>query len=165
MIQENSFNQLQKNPDSEEYDKLVADMTKNARNYYGARITNFELNAFLKTIPTLLNSEKGRRRIINNLRVLMEPAKLERNAYQDAMRDWRRQGKQGVPFDIRERILERIQPQLETLADRFATGTLESEKAFTMQTLPKASEHSGKTVEDEKGNRYRSDGKSWRKVQ
>ena len=109
------------NPQSEEYEKLVADMTKSARDYYGARITNFELDAFLKTLPSLLNSKEGRQRIINNLRILKEPQALRHAAFKDIMKEWKDAGNKGVPFDLREQIDARIEPRLNDLASQFAS--------------------------------------------
>lgn len=112
------------NPDSEEYEKLVADMTKSAQDYYQGRITNFELESFMKTLPTLLNSKEGRRRILNNLRILKEPVRLEHEAYDQVMKEWKAQGNKGYPLDLRERIDAIMLPQLDAIADQFETDKL-----------------------------------------
>lgn len=53
--------------DSEEFRKLSNDMMKNVKEFVGNRVTNSELEMFLKTIPTLSNSDEGKIRIIHNL--------------------------------------------------------------------------------------------------
>ena len=108
------------NPDSEEYAKLVQDLTKNIRSYYGARISNLELENFLKTLPTLQNTQEGRRRIMKNMRVMLAPKQIEYETLNEVRKEYR--GKK-LPLDIDEIVNERMQPKLDKLAKDFASGT------------------------------------------
>jgi hypothetical protein len=107
-----------KNPDSQEFEKLSTDMTKNARESYGSRLTNFDLETFLKTIPTLSQTTEGQKRVIHNLRLLNEGARLRSNAMNKIVKS-----NKGIPpFDLAERIDEKIAPKLDKLAKDFKKG-------------------------------------------
>lgn len=110
------------NPDSEEFDKLSKDLLKNIRTYFGARINVVEVENFLKTIPTLMNSEEGRRRIIDNLKLFMKPRQMMYEEYQNLRKDYKQKGKT-LPADLQEEILDRLKPQLTELSKTFISGT------------------------------------------
>lgn len=156
-------------PDSEEFDKLSKDLLKNIRTYFGARINVVEVENFLKTIPTLMNSEEGRRRVINNLKLLGEPKKLMFDEYRKIKQESQEQGK-ALPIDLEEAVLERIKPQLDNLAEIFQTGLPQKLDQQTapqtreFQKMPSAKDYAGVVIEDDKGKRYKSDGKTWRKL-
>ena len=59
-------------PSSELYQKLSLDLLKGLPDTYGTRILKVEVDNFLKTIPTLLNSADGRRMIASNMLKLGE---------------------------------------------------------------------------------------------
>lgn len=59
-------------PDSQEFIKIVNDFLSGAKETFGARITNFEVNRFLKRLPSLLNTEEGRRRVLRQMEILNE---------------------------------------------------------------------------------------------
>lgn len=56
--------------DAEEFKKLSSDMVKGIKDIYGARITNNDLEQFLKTIPTLIQTNEGKLKLIHNLELL-----------------------------------------------------------------------------------------------
>jgi len=104
-------------PDSEEFDKLSKDFLKSISSYFPGRVNIVEVENFLKTIPSLMNSQEGRNRIIDNLLVMNEPKKLMYNAYTDIRKEG---GK--LPVDLREAVFDRIEPQLQNMADTFEFG-------------------------------------------
>lgn len=55
--------------EAQEYAKLVNQLTAGARSDYGARLTNFELKTFIQRLPSLSNSEAGRRAILKALQL------------------------------------------------------------------------------------------------
>jgi len=57
------------NPETQAFVKMVNDFTTKAKDTFGARVTNFELGAFMKRLPTLANSEEGRRLILSQMKV------------------------------------------------------------------------------------------------
>jgi len=69
--------------EAQKYQKLLNEFVQNARESFGARVTNFELDVFLKRLPTLWNSTEGRQsvlkqmEIVNQINDLYEKGKLE----------------------------------------------------------------------------------------
>jgi len=149
-----------KNPDSQEFDKLSTDFLRNAKEIFGARVTNFEMDKFLKSIPTLSQTKEGRDRVIRNLQLFNRGAQIRLEGMQDVIQE-----NGGVPpYDLGEQIEAKIGPQLDTLTQEFIAGpqTVDvSEELF--DSLPSASDFKGRVVEDIRtGKRYRSDGKKWK---
>lgn len=68
------------NAETQEFVKIINDFTTQAKDSYGARVTNFELDRFMKRLPGLLNSEEGRRIILKQMRVQNQIDKLEKSS-------------------------------------------------------------------------------------
>lgn len=103
------------NPSNEEFEKLSLDLTKNITQVYGNRILKTEFDNFLRTIPTLLNTKEGRERIINNLRLMNEGAKIKYDAYKQLR-------KEGETRNLQEKIIEITGPRLDELSMQFQSG-------------------------------------------
>lgn len=58
------------NAETQAFVKTINDFTVKAKETFGARVTNFELQAFMKRLPTLANSEEGRRLIIAQMQAM-----------------------------------------------------------------------------------------------
>lgn len=71
----------------QEYIKLTNGFLKNAKTYFGARITNFDLDAFKQMLPTLANSDSGRRLIINTMRIQNEIEKTLQDSIKQTYND------------------------------------------------------------------------------
>ncbi len=59
-------------PDAQAFVKTINDFTVKAKDSFGARVTNFELERFMKRLPGLLNSEEGRRVILRQMEIITE---------------------------------------------------------------------------------------------
>lgn len=107
------------NPNTEEYRKLEADFTRDVSKVFpGGKITNYEIQAFLKSIPTLMNSPEGRKAIIRN-RKLMNDAKLARyEEYKKIIKE--NNGKK--PQNLGLLIDERTQERISQIEDEFIKG-------------------------------------------
>jgi hypothetical protein len=154
-----------KNPDSQEFEKLSTDMLRNAKEIFGSRVTNLEVQTFLKTIPTLSQTQEGRTRVIRNLRLLNEGELLRSKAMKDILKE-----NQGVPpYDIGEQVEEKVGPQLEQISEKFVSvgrpdeGTQSEAESFP--SLPSAAEYKGKIIRDtDTGKRLKSDGVKWKVI-
>jgi len=56
--------------EAERYVKLLNEFSENAKDSYGARVTNFDLAQFFRRYPTLLNSAEGRRQILQHMKIV-----------------------------------------------------------------------------------------------
>lgn len=103
------------NPDTEQFDKLSQELVKNIQGTYGNRILKVEVDNFMKSIPTLLNSEEGKKRLIEQWKILNEGKK----AYYDAYRDIIRENPKRLPKDYKLQVYDRADAKLDELSQRF----------------------------------------------
>lgn len=61
-------------PDAEQYIKDSTKLFSGARNIFGSRITNYDFQNFLKSIPDIINTDIGKKRIIYGLQKLNDIA-------------------------------------------------------------------------------------------
>lgn len=104
-----------RSPESQEFKKIAQNFLRNAKQYYGGRVSNFEVEQFLKTIPSLSQSPEGRKRVIANLKNIAR-ADLE---YNKALRDIIKENKGSIPLDLAIQVDERVEKQAKKLADQF----------------------------------------------
>ncbi len=60
------------NKETQQYVKTLNDFISQAKNFFGSRVTNFDLQSFKSRLPSLLNTEEGRRAILEQMRLLTE---------------------------------------------------------------------------------------------
>lgn len=92
--------------DIEEVEKLSADFVKNIKDTFGARVTDLDLRSYMQTIPNLMQTDAGKERVIENLRLFNGLAKKEAEAFRDIVK--KNNGKR--PFDIEQQVQERLNP-------------------------------------------------------
>ena len=105
-------------PSSELYNKLSLDLLKGLPETYGSRILKVEVDNFLKTIPSLLNSADGRRMIASNMLKLGEMKEV----YYDEMRNQQRQyldQNKPLPRDFQQRVFDQVRPQIDRINNEF----------------------------------------------
>lgn len=114
-----------RNPDSEEFAKLEADFSRDASKYFPGQVRTAELVAFMKSIPSLMNSKEGRSRVIQNLK-LVDEAKTEKfNAYKEILKE-----NKGIPpNDLDIQVFERTKEKMEDIGRRFASGIADSSQS------------------------------------
>jgi len=142
-------------PDSQEFRKLEVDFLRDAKNIFGARVTNYEAAQFLKSIPSLSQSKEGREKVIKNLKIMNE-GKLLRA---DALKDIIKENNGTPPLDLLEQIDDRIAPKIDKLLNDFRRG---GDVGRAYNDLPSAAQFSGKTaIDEETGQKFKSDGSKW----
>lgn len=70
------------NPEEQLFVKTVNDFTVKAKDSFGARVTNFELDRFMQRLPTLANSKEGRALIIRQMQIVNHINQLEKKEIQ-----------------------------------------------------------------------------------
>jgi len=158
-------------PESQEFKKLTIDFLKDAKKIFGARVTNFEAEKFLESIPSLSQTKEGRRRVINNLKLFYRGSDLKAKALKEVIKE----NRGTPPLDLMEKVDEKVRPAMDQLAKEFKsgirTGEVKSEQekpsvGQRLNSLPNASQYPvGTEITNKKtGAVYRSDGKSWKRV-
>lgn len=103
------------NPESEEFQKIQQGFLKNAKQYFGSRISNFEVEQFLKTIPSLSQSPEGRKRVIANLKHMARGADEYYKAYEEVLKE-----NKGIPpYDVEERVERKVDARLDRIYKQF----------------------------------------------
>jgi hypothetical protein len=105
------------NADAEQFDKLSQELVKNIQGTYGSRILQSEVASFMKSIPSLVNSEEGKKRLVQQWKIMNDGKKV----YYDSYKDLRKQPKyeKRLPADLHEKVVEIADPKLDQLAKRF----------------------------------------------
>ncbi len=106
------------NPGSELYNKLSQDLLKGLPETYGNRILKVEVDNFLKTIPTLLNSPNGRRMIASNMLKLGEMKEVYYNEMRKQQMD-SLDNEKNLPRDFQQRVFDQVKPQIDRINNEF----------------------------------------------
>lgn len=108
------------NPESEEFEKLVAQRGLNVAQAYGfGRILQTEYENFLRTIPSLMNSPEGRRRIRDTLRYFDSLAENRYKTFNQILKENR--GRR--PSNIQEQVTARMAPFYDKARDILIYGS------------------------------------------
>ncbi len=121
------------NPHSELYNKLSLDLLKGLPETYGNRILKVEVDNFLKTIPSLLNSPDGRRMIASNMLKLGEMKEVYYREMRNQQREYLDKNKP-FPKDFQQRVFDQVKPQIDKINQEFIK--LSDIKAVPPGTIP-----------------------------
>ena len=105
-------------PSNELYQKVSQDLLKGLPETFGNRILKVEVENFLRTIPTLLNSADGRRMIATNMLKLGEMHEVSYNEMRRLQGEAIDKNKP-LSRDFQQKILDNISPQLQRLNQEF----------------------------------------------
>jgi hypothetical protein len=142
--------------EAQESVKLVADNLTAAKDTFGARLTNFDVQSYMKRLPTLLNSAEGRRRVLKDLKIINTINKEHSQGVLDVMD--RYGGPSRISVSKAQRIFKKeYAPRMKELREEFVQG---DKKNFS--SLPDAARFYGKKMKDEEtGQIFTSDGSKW----
>ena len=103
------------NEGSQEFNKVVQNFMRDAKTYLGSRISNFELEQFLRTLPNLSQSNAGRQRVIANLKQLNRAALAYNETMKEVMADYK-----GIPpLDLADQVEDKVDKKLDRIAEQF----------------------------------------------
>jgi len=105
--------QASTNENLELFDKVSADFVKSAKQYFGNRLTDTDLEAYMATVPSLLLTDKGKKAVIENLRDSINLQDLEYNAAKYIIKQ--NNGKR--PADLALQVQNMIDPQIDRIAN------------------------------------------------
>jgi hypothetical protein len=112
------------NTDTQEFKKLSTDFIRDAKQFFGNRLTEQEALVYLQTVPSLSQTNEGKRRIIRNMRIFNETALLKKKAMDDIIK--KNGGKRPPNLDIL--IEDQIGDKLDQLATKFKEGAVSGKK-------------------------------------
>ena len=102
---------------TQEYVKLVNSFMKDAKDYFGSRVTNFDLQSFKQMLPTLMNSSAGRERIIKSMKIQTNIEKVLQDEIKNIYDEY---GVRKLSRSQVEQLAEkRAEPKLAKLRDEF----------------------------------------------
>lgn len=104
-----------RSPESQEFLKIRQSFLKDAKKYFGARVSNFEVEQFLKTIPDLSQSPEGMKRVIANLK-RFNRLKI---AQRDAMKKIIKKNGGIPPLDLLEQVDDKMSKYADKVAKQF----------------------------------------------
>lgn len=104
-------------PAAQRFEKIIARFQSGAKDYYGARVTNFDLESYMKQFPSLMNTKEGRMQIAKMLQISQQA----RNLYDKALEDvYRKYGTNKLdPVKVDELVESLISDDLAELERRF----------------------------------------------
>lgn len=141
-------------PEAQRYVKTLNEFSSGAKDTFGSRVTNFDLAQYLKRFPTLLNSEEGRKQLIQQMKIVNDINSIYyknlKNVYETAG------GVRKIDADQAGMLAERLsEPKVKEMVEKFG-------RIGSFETKPSASEFKGATIRDkETGELMRSDGNDW----
>jgi hypothetical protein len=101
--------------DIEEFEKLSTEFVKNAKQYFGPRITQQEVQLFMQTIPTLMATDAGKKKLIENIRSLNELTEIEAKTARSIIK-----ANNGIPpRNIEQQVQDKIGSKLDKVAKKF----------------------------------------------
>lgn len=106
------------NPDSQEFNKISKEFLKDAKETFGNRLTNLDVDTFLKMVPDLSQSDEGKTRIINNMKAYNEANRIRKNTMDEIIKE--NNGKR--PLNLELLVEERAGKKLDALAQEFKEG-------------------------------------------
>jgi hypothetical protein len=147
----------QLSPDAQESIKLIIDSTSNIKDTYGARVTNFDLQTYLKKLPSLLNSPEGKQRVLRDLQIMNQINQLHAGGIQDVFEE--AGGTDKIPFSTAEKIYKKKYGNAEKqLREQF----VHPEKGV-FNEMPDPNKYLGKKIKNpETGEMFISDGVEWK---
>lgn len=100
------------NPQTELYVKNLKQWLKGAKDFFGARVTNFDVSSFMQQLPSLLNSEQGRRLILKQMKYVNDLESIYNNTLNEALKKY---GRNANYSDISQVVDDKVSQKEEDL--------------------------------------------------
>lgn len=104
-----------RSPESQEFNKIVNNFVRDIKSIFGARISNQEMEQFMKTLPSLSQSPEGRKRVVSNLMRIARENEKRGQLLNKILRD----NKGSLPADWQVQIEDRMGKKLDKIAQAF----------------------------------------------
>ena len=94
-----------KSPEAQQWSKVIARFQNRAKDAFGSRVTNFDLQSYMKQFPDLINTAEGRERILDMMEINYELDSLYDTALQ---RIYDKYGAGGIPPEKAEELARKM---------------------------------------------------------
>lgn len=119
-------------PEAQRFVKTVNDFTRTAKDTYGSRVTNFDLTQFMKRLPTLANTEEGRRQILTQMKIINEINRAKEDALNEAIES--HGGIRMIDYDRAEAMADKSSKKtIDSLKKQFSTIGRDQDNAYKKQ--------------------------------
>ena len=142
-------------PESQRYAKTLAQLASTtAKETFGARVTDFDLKSAFRQNPTLLNTDEGRRQILEQMKIVNDINAIYYKNLNGILK--KAGGIRNIDIDqAQELASEMSEPQIEELRKKFS-------RIGIMEEKPNPADHPGQKLRDEtSGQLYESNGQEW----
>ncbi len=102
-------------PNTEEFEKLSNDFVREAKSIFGSRITDQDLQTFMSLVPTLSQTDNGKRAIIKNMRNFLKANQVKAKNMKRVIHA----NGGHRPYDLPLMVEELSKPELDKLAKQF----------------------------------------------
>jgi hypothetical protein len=120
------------NPETQLFVKEVNDFTTKAKDTYGSRVTNFELGTFMRRLPTLSNTEEGRRMILEQMKVNTAIDKLHQDSLAEVYDQY---GLRGIDSQKAEVVARDLRKDDEAALLKQYNDVLKSQEIFEARQM------------------------------
>jgi hypothetical protein len=103
------------NKETQDFVKTMNDFLVDAKTYFGSRVTNFDVQAFKSRLPTLLNTDDGRRLIINQMKLMEDLQILHDKTLEDGLKHY---GRNASYSDIQKIVDEKTSVKEEQIINK-----------------------------------------------
>jgi len=101
------------NPETQLYVKNLKQWLKGAKDFFGARVTNFDVSSFMAQLPSLLNNEQGRRLILKQMKYVNDLEAIHNNTLNEGLKKYGRTANYNqVVQEVDKKVGEREQDLL-----------------------------------------------------
>lgn len=136
------------NPETELFVKTVNNFISAAKDTFGARVTNFDLQSFMNRLPKLSNSKEGRDLIIKQMNYLAKLDQLHNNSLREV---YRKYGTGNITPEDAERLAEEnIIDKVEKIKTKFDEDQLQ-QKPLLIPTDEVIAEYMQKYIDPKTG--------------
>ncbi len=152
------------NPETQLYIKNLKQFLKGAKDFFGARVTNFDVSSFMQQLPSLLNSEQGRRVILKQMELVNDLEAIHANELDEGLKHY---GRKANYLDISRTVDEKVsqkESQLLNKIDQVVEASKELDKMaknpdkFRDYSLMQTNEGKFKAVKKDLISKYESQG-------
>lgn len=154
------------NPETQLYVKNLKQFLKGAKEFFGARVTNFDVTSFMAQLPTLLNSEQGRRLILKQMEYLNDLEQVHNTTLNEGLKNYGRKANYGQivkavddKVEVKEQdLLYKINNVVE--ASKFLNILAENPERFKGTVVMQDTEGKFKAVPKDKVSKFKA--KQWK---